>query len=143
MDTVFPVEARSCGPKSFILSNLDDYLSTYCYFDIIICGDPNRYNTHFVCNQLDLGNLVTEPTRGAALLDFFLISRNISSNYVVSVILPVSNSDHSSVNAIPKSGSHAVLRPLYDFRKFNISNFVTYGILSFLEYRKIEDWNEI
>ena len=58
---------------NYFISNADHFPARYCDCDLIICGDLNKYDTLNISNHLDLNNLVNEPTRECATLDYFLI----------------------------------------------------------------------
>ena len=58
-----------------------------------------------VSSNLDIVDLVREPTRGDVTLDHFFVSSNIACAYNVSVTAPISNSDHCSVHALPIQSS--------------------------------------
>ena len=119
----------------YIVTNVDNFLSYLCDFDVIICGDFNKYDVQDICNQLDLDNMVQEPTRISAFLDYILISKTISASYHVSVESPISNSDHRSICAYPKapiSSKTSVQRTLYDLRESNVTKFI--GALSMVNW---------
>jgi hypothetical protein len=125
-----PDNALSCRSviDEYVISNCDAFLCSRCDFEVVLCGDFNRYNIQNVLTHLDLVNLVTEPTRGSALLDYFLISLALSTNYTVNVTSPIANSDHSSICATPDitaSNRKGVKKHLYDLRQENIDRFVT------------------
>ena len=113
--------------NEYIIRNTDIFLSYLTESDIIICGDLNRYNIQTICNQLDLDSLVQEPTRNAALLDYILISKIISSDFSVTVGPPISTSDHNSISAFPKVTMHSqnsMQRVIYDLRQSNLNTFI-------------------
>lgn len=113
---------------NFIIRNFDIFLNRYPDFDVVICGDLNRYTITDLEDSLDVVNLVTETTRGSAILDFFLISTTRSSDYVVSVTAPFGRSDHNGVFAEPIHPSYTttkVTKLLYDLRNSNIENFLS------------------
>ena len=113
---------------TYIIANTDMFLSELVDFDLVLCGDLNQYKVHSICNQLNLVNLVHEPTRNTAVLDYILTSRNISTSFSVSVGPPISNSDHRCVSALTESKhrvQHSIQRPLYDLRESHIIKFMS------------------
>ena len=117
---------------SYFLSNFDTFLTAYCDCDIILCGDLNRYNVLSVCDQFDIVNLVTEPTRCEAQLDYFIISSSRGHAYDVSVLPPISNADHKSILAVPKgkctldNSRKLIMKAVYDFRHEHVNSFVAH-----------------
>lgn len=112
----------------YITSNCDYFLSSLYDFDLIICGDFNRFDSNSIVNHLDLVNLVKEPTRNLAMLDYLFVSYNLLTNYKVEVSSPIANSDHNCVHATPTADSsklESIKKPLYDLRQGNINHFVT------------------
>ena len=119
--------SHSTAVDDYIISNSDTFLSKLHDFDIVLCGDFNRFDTNSLCNQLYLENLVHEPTRNSALLDYVLVSKTISSYFSVSVGPPIANSDHNSISALPvvvANGRNVIQRPVYDLRESNVSRFL-------------------
>ena len=140
-DSVTLARNRS-GIDDYIISNFDVFLAKYCDFDIIMCGDLNRYDVQSISAHLDLLNLVTEPTRSNVILDYFLVSSAKSHAYNVTVAAPISNSDHATINAEPKAPlkfTNAITKPLYDLRQSNIDKF--YGELSIINWTNFYLWN--
>lgn len=121
---------QNCVIDTYIIRNTDAFLSEMIDFDVILCGDLNQYKIHPICNQLNLTNLVHEPTRNLVVLDYILTSRNISSSFSVCVGPPISNSDHRCVSAFTETESrvpvqHSIQRPLYDLRESHVEKFVS------------------
>ena len=122
------VSSKKRPIDDYIIFNSDLFLSKYCDFDVVICGDLNRYDIRLISSQIDLVNLVCEPTRSDAILDYFLVSSVRSCDYDVSVTAPIANSDHNTINAQPKISlghKNAINKPLFDLRKSNIDIFAT------------------
>lgn len=111
----------------YIISNVDEFLTKFPDYDLIITGDLNKFKLRHISQSLDLVSLVNEPTRGSSVLDHFLISSSISSDYKVSVTAPIANSDHNSISAMPESFTPLripLFKPLYDLRQSNVDCFL-------------------
>ena len=87
---------------NFIETNLDNVLSKYPSYNIMITGDFNHLRIMNLCSAFDLVNVVTEPTRGSAILDCVLLSASLVCAYKVSVGPPIATSDHRSILCSPK-----------------------------------------
>ncbi len=65
----------------FIIDELDVISAQHPNCFMIVCGDLNRLDTDLLESSHDLIPKVSDPTRGAAILDQILISSNISQFY--------------------------------------------------------------
>ena len=113
---------------SFLAQNIDDILIAYPQYEIIITGDFNRTNIGYLSTSFDLKNIVTEPTRGNAILDIVLLGSSFSDKYEVDVGPPVANSDHKTVLCSPKTADSSPqnrICTIHDLRKSNVANLST------------------
>jgi len=86
---------------SFLSSIIDSNRLTNPDFNVIICGDLNRFDVNLICSHFDLVNKVDKPTRINSMLDYFFVPSAISHLFNVSVNCPIANSDHRSVFCDP------------------------------------------
>ena len=113
--------------SSFLVHTIDYCLLSNPDFDIIICGDLNRFKVTSLCSSLDLINKVMNPTHNDAILDYFLTSSSIQHLFNVTVESPIANSDHRSLLCIPTDvvkSRLSIKRLLYDLRDSHVANFV-------------------
>ena len=113
--------------EELFIRNADFFLAQFPDFDLIICGDLNRFVTSTIEVNLDLRNEVCEPTRGTSILDYFIISNLRSSDYSVQVTAPIANSDHKSVTATPINPikhNMRIVRPIFDLRQSNVDHYL-------------------
>ena len=84
-----PVYARrdTVFLSSSIIREIDYLLDTYTNFDIVLCGDLNRFDINDICQNLNLVNCNNKPTYGKAELDYILLSRELSQFYVHEAVL--------------------------------------------------------
>jgi len=112
---------------SFLSSIIDSNRLTNPDFNVIICGDLNRFDVNLICSHFDLVNKVDKPTRINSMLDYFFVPSAISHLFNVSVNCPIANSDHRSVFCDPidvVKCKLSVKKLLYDLRDSHIANFV-------------------
>ena len=120
--------------NTFIIDCFDFLHNTNPDIKICICGDFNRLDVSFMCNQLDLLNCTTQITRpkSNSTLDYFLVSNSLSHIYSSSTCVtgaPLGCSDHCSILLYSKNCTNAKIdRPIkhlvYDLRESNIDYFV-------------------
>ena len=113
----------------FIIDCLDDLSQRYPSYEIILCGDLNRFNTTEVCRSLNLCNLYNKVTYGDAELDYILFSKNLCEFYCVTEFPPIDISKvaHVGLLATPISKcsvDHRIVRKVYDLRSSHVSRFV-------------------
>ena len=111
----------------FLINNFDSFLNRFPDFDIAVCGDMNKFNVRNLEINFDMLNLVASPTRGFAILDYFIVSSSRSSDFKVTITAPIANADHKSVLAEPVTAYEPkvrIVKPLFDLRESNISNFL-------------------
>ena len=119
---------------NYIISTFD-YLNTNHLDSIIICGDFNDYDTSKLCTALDVFDIVTVPTRGDAILDKILVTKNIV-NFSTELGPPIASdyknsmSDHCCVLSkiiLPGAAGGNTIghNVVYDLRKRFVSNFVS------------------
>ncbi len=91
--------------NDFIIQNVDLVLKKVPSYDLIVCGDFNRFNVNDICLSLNLVNVHNKPTYGCAELDYILISEDLIENYMVTTCSPFDRSKvpHLSLLAIPKN----------------------------------------
>ena len=66
-------------------------------------------------------------TRKSAVLDYFLVSSQLSSEYTVEVCAQIANSDHNCISVIPKKTLDLKLsleKPLFEMRRTNTERFL-------------------
>ena len=112
---------------NIVIDKIDQLLTSFPSYNICILGDFNRFSIKDLCNNLDLKNLVTDFTRHNAILDYCLVSRNLSYNLQISVKDPIGKSDHNTIfcfnnETLTKSKNK---RDFYDFRQSNLVIFRT------------------
>ena len=112
---------------NFIVSNLDSMLGCFPEYSLFITGDFNRIDISYLCQAFDLKNTVSEPTRGAVILDYVLLSPTLLDHYVTTVGPPVATSDHSTIMCspidciLPVNSKSCIL---YDLRDSCVSEFL-------------------
>ena len=84
--------------NTYIIDNFDKFLTTYVNYNTVICGDLNKLNTSEITTNLDVINMIFEPTRKESFLDYMLVSSAIKQDYDVTVSSPIANSDHKSTS---------------------------------------------
>ena len=116
--------------NEFIIQEIDSVLSHYFDFDVILCGDLNRFDIAFVCQNLNLVNCNNKPTYGEAELDYILLSESLTNFYDITLGAPIdiSSTPHVSLIACSKeieSKSHNVtVRKVFDLRQSHIDYFM-------------------
>ena len=103
---------------------VDDVLAKVPNHHLMILGDFNHFKVDHLCNDLDLVDLIVNPTRKDRILDHFLVSRELTDVYVsgsVTYDAPISTSDHVMLTVTPSGfSSDSVSRKSYivhDLRK--------------------------
>jgi len=127
---------------SFITLNLDNILSDFPDYDVIITGDFNRLNVSYLLSAFDLQNVVCVPTRGDAILDLVLLSSSLQNQYETTVGPPVSTSDHKTVLCFPNNEiipSDDKVFSVYDLRDSNVDAFIS--LLSTIGFQGVYDPN--
>ena len=111
--------------RSSIVATADGLLTQFPDNHLVILGDFNLFKVDWLCDDLDLIDLITKPTRKNSILDHCLISNELVGVYSLKNVTydaPVANSDHVMISVIPTGKSdeaqtkklHVVV---YDFRK--------------------------
>ena len=77
------------------------FVNAHPHCNLFICGDLNRFDVSSIISQLDVVNVVTEPTRADAFLDYVLISQNTKNSYDLKVCAPIGSCDHNSILCTP------------------------------------------
>lgn len=130
-----PDVQMSVDTDLFLTNNIDQFLSDHPMFDIVLCGDFNRYNCNNICNNCTLSNIVNFSTRSNSYLDKILISSRLESLFSTAKGPPIANSDHSSILAVPTRRllkENPVEKIVFDTRPQNISRFI--GLLSTINW---------
>ena len=117
--------------NDFFIHETDYVLSQHPDFDIIFCGDLNRFDISTICQNLNLVNRNCRPTYGEAELDYILLSDPLSDLYELTIAAPldISSTPHVSLIASPRNcsfteDSTVVIRKVYDLRDSNIQCFL-------------------
>ena len=124
---------------SFLIEYIDDFLICNINFNVILCGDLNRYDISDVCSHCNLVNLFVGHTYGQSQLDYILMSENIAPFYSSSANAPFDNSKipHLTIFASQKScvsGAKVTLQKnVYDLR--------TSFVCDFLDLLSLIDWS--
>lgn len=116
--------------NSFITTTLDQLLIEFPDYDIIVCGDLNKFDVNDVCISFNLVNKYNKPTYGKSELDYILLGGDICDFYNVTDCCPIdkSKTPHLSLLAIPSSKSRiskGIIREVYDLRASNINAFAS------------------
>jgi len=109
-----------------IVSNIDYIQIKYNLTHVCILGDFNRFESHSLCNSLNLINIVTDYTRQDAILDCVFISNELVNNFNTTIRPPLGKSDHNTVFIHTKMAinrSTTKYHQLYDFRNSNLQRF--------------------
>ena len=88
-----------------IISAVDHIRRLHPYAGLVLVGDFNQFPIHMISSQLQVQQLVKQPTRGDSVLDKFLTDKRQlypSCNTAASV----GNSDHLSIISYPKTSSY-------------------------------------
>lgn len=114
----------------YIINQLDQTLMEFPDYDIILCGDLNKFNVHDICMSFGLVNKYNKPTYGNSQLDYILISEDISDLYCISDCCPVdkSKTPHISLLATPRTNlttGQGIMREVYDLRSSNLQLFMS------------------
>ena len=103
----------------------------------IIMGDFNDLDTDPICQHTLLSQVVTNPTRGSAVLDKILT--DLSEHYFEPTIsAPVASSDHSLVHFCPRNTVPPIKSSKFSFRPFRDS-----AVHSFGQWITEMDWSPI
>ena len=112
---------------SSIVETTDGLLTQFPDHHLVILGDFNHFKVNWLCDDLDLIDLITEATRKNNILDHCLISKELDGVYSdknVTYDAPVGNSDHLMISVIPTVKSDEAstkrLHVVYDFRKSHL-----------------------
>ena len=83
-----------------IINAVDHIRRIHPYSCLIITGDFNRFPDYLISSQLQVSQLVKNPTRDSALLDKLFTDKPVLYPEC-SIASPIGNSDHSSIIAHP------------------------------------------
>ena len=126
-----PLYASSCHNmiSHFIISCIDDFLSDFPHYDVVVCGDLNRFDVSEICLSLSLNNMYNLPTYGDSQLDYILMTDDLCNSYSVRASVPFDRSvtPHVSLFAVPShkySVCHDVHRKVFDLRESYLNSFV-------------------
>jgi len=110
---------------NLLIEKIDEILSKYPSYKICISGDFNRFDVSYLCDSLNLKNIVNANTRYNALLDYCLVSKSIYLNFCVTVKDPVSTSDHNAILCYFRhdQASQKIKKEFFDYRKSNMDLF--------------------
>ncbi len=115
--------------KSTLIEEVDNIWTTKPTFHLILCGDFNHMNAASICNELDLTDVITQPTRGRNTIDHVLISRELICTYPASKVqynAPICTSDHLTISVRPDQSVSDSTPPsvkwhkVFDYRQSNI-----------------------
>jgi hypothetical protein len=127
-----PAVSRAKEINDFFIDFIDDFLVRFPIYEVVICGDLNRFDISMVCNNFDLKNVYDKPTYGNAQLDYFLLSGSLVDVFCVTDCPPFDRSviPHLSLVANPvlpvASQRDTVLyRNVFDLRTSNVDHFVS------------------
>ena len=82
---------------NYLIESLDHARNKFPDYGIVLLGDFNNLNISDLLTSHDLSQILSEPTRGSAILD--LVITNMQQFYKKPLILaPVGTSDHNVVN---------------------------------------------
>ena len=114
--------------SDFIIDFVDDFLQRFHFYEIVISGDLNRFNVHYICNSLNLRNNHNHPTYGDAELDYILLTDDLADEYCICTGVPFdrSTTPHYSLLATPSmkcKNANVVYRKVYDLRESFIHSF--------------------
>ena len=83
-----------------IISSVDHIRRAHPYAGLVLTGDFNQFPCHLITSQLQIFQLVKQPTRGDAILDkLFTDKRQFYPS--CNIAAPIGNSDHKSIVAYP------------------------------------------
>ena len=114
-----------------IVNITDDFLANTKDSKILLAGDFNNFPVSLLASDLDLLDIVREPTRGSNVLDHILIDRGLLNMYhpsCVSFNPPIGRADHKTLVATPLRNSVEMgdtrRKVVYDFRASNLANLL-------------------
>ena len=94
----------------------------------IVLGDFNHFNSDDLCGDLDMVDIIKNPTRGPNILDHILVSQNLSEAYRSENVIynaPIGNSDHLTLYAVPivltRNSTKTREVSIFDLRKSNLN----------------------
>ena len=126
-----PATREKSALNDFLIHETDFILSQHPDFDMILCGDLNRFDISTICHNLSLVNCNCRPTYGEAELDYILLSDPLSDLYELTTAAPldISSTPHLSLIASPRTftfpdDSSVILRKVYDLRDSNMRCFL-------------------
>ena len=114
----------------FLIDTVDEFLNGHPNFEVLICGDLNRFDTSELCQSCGLWSTFSGATYGNAQLDYVLVSENYYSMLKTSVEAPfdVSKTPHLSLLVTPtyqcQMRDALTTKTLYDLRYSNVMDFV-------------------
>lgn len=106
---------------------IDAHLNNFPSRQTVVMGDFNHLEVKGICDDHNLTDVVTQPTRGRNTLDHILISEDLKNNYLPSQVFyesPIGKSDHLTLILSPKNLRHKFsevrMCNVYDYRLSNI-----------------------
>ena len=123
---------------TFLIELIDEFLTCNTNFNVILCGDLNRYEISDICNHCNLSSVYTGSTYGQTQLDYILMSENIASYYSASVNAPFDNSTlpHLPIFACQDENASekrpTLKKNVYDLRESFVNDFL--DVLSLIDW---------
>ena len=114
--------------KNYVINSLDYVLNLNPEAALYVCGDFNRYDMSFLCNQFNLCNIVSYPTFGNNVLDKFFCADHSVSNFSSKTGPPLGDATYARNTVfISKYGgsTNEKISPhkVYDLRQSNVTTF--------------------
>jgi len=108
-----------------LIESIDNYTSKTPYKKICVLGDLNRFDLKYLKGSLHLKNIVLDNTRQNSILDYCLLSNDISHLFYTTVIEPIGNSDHNTILCHKKPHEKNIVseKVFFDLRASNIAAF--------------------
>lgn len=92
--------------RSALVCKVDDFLSLQPNYSCVFLGDFNQFDVASLCSELDLIDIICQPTRKNSILDHILISKQLQEEYSSSNTFfdcPLGKSDHLMITCLPNS----------------------------------------
>ena len=106
---------------------LDNYLCKFPKNRIIVLGDFNHFKVDDFCNENNMKDIISKPTRGPNILDHVLIDHALTTVYSsakVDFLPPIGKSDHLTLFIAAENGRETANtrhHTIFDFRKSHLN----------------------
>ncbi len=83
---------------NYLIESLDEARNQPADCSVVLLGDFNNLNISDLLTSHNLNQIISEPTRGSAILDLVITNMQQFYKKTPSILAPVGTSDHNLVN---------------------------------------------